>query len=168
MSSQEKSRKEQKKEAVEEAETDKLNARIRELEDNLLRQRAEFENYRKQLDREKEELSRCANEKLIIEMLEVADNLERAIPEPGKKDPQAASGIELIYRHLMKILEKCGVRHIEAVGKRFDPYNHEAFLQQESEGPEGIVLEELQKGYRVHDKVIRHSKVKVSKSNTAP
>ncbi len=165
MSLQDKIRREQRKEEACEAEAD--DARVTELEDRLLRQRAEFENYRKQLDREKEEFSKCANEKLIIEMLNIADDLERAVQEYKKKDPEAAEGIELIHRNLMKILERYGVKHIESVGKKFDPYSHEAFLQQESEGPEGVVLEELQKGYRVHDRVIRHSKVKVSKNSNS-
>ena len=164
MSAQEGTRKELQKEVAEEkAEIGQLKERIAELEESLLRHLAEFENYRKQLDREKEEFMRCANERLIIEILDVADNFERALPELRKKDPEGAAGMEMIYRQLMKTLEKFGVRSIEAAGKKFDPYDHEAFMQQETEGPDGMVLEELQKGYRLNDKVIRHAKVKVSK-----
>jgi len=164
MSFPEKTRKELRKEVEEEGkEIGQLKARVAELEDSLLRQRAEFENYRKQLDREKEEFMRCANERLIIELLEVADNFERALPLLRKKDAEGAQGMEMIYAQLMKTLERFGVRPVEAAGKKFDPYHHEAFLQQETDGPDGVVLEELQKGYRLNDKVIRHAKVKVSK-----
>ena len=140
---------------------------LEELRDRLLRQAAEFDNYRKQLEREKHEFMKCSNEKLIIELLEVADNFERALPELKKKDGEACAGMEMIYRQLMRILEKSGVKTIDAMGHNFDPYLHEAFMQQESEKPDGTILEELQKGYMLRQKVIRHSKVKVSKQNNA-
>ena len=106
---------------------------------------------------------RWANKEVLLDILEVADNFERAIPLLRKKDPEGAQGMELIYSQLMKAMEKYGLSKIEAVGKKFDTRFHEAFLQEETDGLEGVILEELQKGYILNDKVLRHSKVKVSK-----
>lgn len=142
-----------------------LEKEIEELREHSLRQRADFENYRKQLDREREEFMKYTNEKLITQLLEVIDNFERALPTLKKNDPESAEGIEMVYKQLMQILEKYGLKKIEALGKKFDPYYHEAFLYEESDEPEGTILEELQKGYMLDLKIIRHSKVKVSKEN---
>ena len=106
---------------------------------------------------------RWANKDVLLDVLEVADNFERAIPQLRKKDPEGAQGMELIYSQLMKAMEKYGLSKIGAVGKKFDTRFHEAFLQEETDGPEGVILEELQKGYTLNDKVLRHSKVKVSR-----
>lgn len=177
MSPPEKSRKNPEKEVSEEAassiedeEISQLKDRIAELEDRIhdqdctnLRLRADFENYRKQLEKEKDDFMRWANKEVLLDILEVADNFERAIPQLRKKDPEGAQGMELVYQQLMKSLEKHGLARIDAVGKRFDTCFHEAFLQEETDGPEGVVLEELQKGYTLNDKVLRHSKVKVSR-----
>ena len=177
MSSSEKNRKNPEKEvsadaasSIEEEEISELKDRIAELEDRIhdqdctnLRLRADVENYRKQLDREKEDFMRWANKEVLLDILEVADNFERAIPLLRKKDPEGAQGMELIYSQLMKAMEKYGLSKIEAVGKKFDTRFHEAFLQEETDGLEGVILEELQKGYILNDKVLRHSKVKVSK-----
>lgn len=180
MSSLEKARKKPLEEPVEEAEPvcaeeeeiselkdriQDMEGRIQEQNSTILRQRADVENYRKQLDKEKEEFAKCANRDIILDLLEVADNFERALPVLRKKDPQLALGMEMVYKQLMKTLEKYGLCGIEALGKKFDPVYHEAFLQEETSGPEGMVLEELQRGYKLQDKVIRHSKVKVSKSS---
>jgi molecular chaperone GrpE len=156
--------------SVQEEEISELKDRILELEDRIhdqdctnLRLRADVENYRKQLDREKEDFMRWANKDVLLDTLEVADNFERAIPQLRKKDPEGAQGMEMVYSQLMKSMEKHGLSKIDAVGKKFNPCFHEAFLQEESDGPEGVILEELQKGYMLNDKVLRHSKVKVSK-----
>jgi molecular chaperone GrpE len=159
--------------SVQEEEISELKDRILELEDRIhdqdctnLRLRADFENYRKQLDREKEDFMRWANKDLLLDMLEVADNFERAIPQLRKKDPEGAQGLEIIYRQLLKTLEKYGLLRIDTFGKKFDTCFHEAFLQEETDGPEGAILEELQGGYTLNGKVLRHSKVKVSKSRS--
>lgn len=180
MSSQEKGCKKPAKEyaeeekpvSAEEEEISELKDRVLELEGRIqdqdytiLRQRADVENYRKQLDKEKEEFAKCANRDIISDLLEVADNFERALPVLREKDPESAKGMEIVYKQLMKTLEKYGLCGIDALGKKFNPDYHEAFLQEETEGPEGMVLEELQKGYRLKDKVLRHSKVKVSKKS---
>lgn len=134
-------------------------------EEQILRLKAEFENYKKQLDREKENFTRNANESLIRELLSILDNFEIAIKEIEKKDKEIAQGVNLIYNNFLKILEARGLKVILAIGKKFDPYYHEALMQEESaDKEEGTILEEFQKGYSLNGKVIRHSKVKVSVS----
>jgi len=130
--------------------------------DHLKRLQAEFENYIKRVDKERKSLVDCASERLIVKLLLIIDDFERALkindlPEDAKK------GIEMIFKNLHKILDEESVKCIDCVGEKFDPYKHEVLLQVDSEQPEGVVLEELQKGYILNGKVIRYSKVKVSK-----
>ena len=146
-----------------EEEIKKKDKEIDEYKERLLRLQADFENYRKHLEREKEEFTKNANESLIRDLLNVLDNIEIAIKEIKKKDKEIAKGIELIYKDFLKILEKRGLKEIISVGKRFDPYYHEVMMQEFSDKEEGIILEEFQKGYTLNGKVIRHSKVKISK-----
>ncbi|RLI92745.1 MAG: nucleotide exchange factor GrpE [Candidatus Altiarchaeales archaeon] len=139
-----------------------LEAELREKEEDILRLRADFENYRKQLDREKEEFARMANEKLITQLLDVVDNFERAIPTI--KDEETMKGIKMVYRQFYKILEENGLKKIDALGKKFDPYYHEVLMREESDKEDGTIIEEFQPGYMLKEKVIRHSKVKVAKN----
>jgi len=130
----------------------------------LQRLKAEFDNFRKRTGKEKEEISKYASERIISSLLPVLDNFERAL-ESAKKNKDFDSfsqGVEMIFRQFMKILEEEGLRPIEAVGKPFDPNLHEAMFREESDQEENIILEELQKGYYLKDKVIRPSRVKVS------
>jgi len=130
----------------------------------LQRLKAEFDNFRKRTVKEKEEISKYASERIISSLLPVLDNFERAL-ESAKKNKDFDSfsqGVEMIFRQFMKILEEEGLRPIEAVGKPFDPNLHEAMFREESDQEENIILEELQKGYYLKDKVIRPSRVKVS------
>jgi len=137
---------------------------LEDYKERLLRQQAEFENYKKQLDREKDAFRKLANEALIKDLLTTADDLERAYKQLEKKDKGIAQGIKMIYEQFMKTLESHGLKRIEPIGKKFDPYYHEALLQEESDKPEGTILEELKKGYMLNLNVIRHSQVKISKS----
>jgi len=127
---------------------------------------ADFENYKKIAAREKEEFVKFANGALIIKLLDVYENLERAV-ENGKKseDKEALlQGVELTYRQLKEVLEKEGLAQIKAVGEKFDPFRHEALMQEAKENCEdGTILEEFQRGYTLNNKVIRYSKVKVNK-----
>lgn len=157
--------------SIQEEEISELKDRIEELEDRIheqdctnLRLRADFENYRKHLEKEKGDYMKWANKDVLLDMLEVADNFERAIPQLRKTDQSGAQGMDMVYRQLTKALEKYGLGRIETTGKKFDTALHEAFLQEESEGPDGIVLEELQAGYTLNGKVLRPAKVKVSRS----
>ncbi|MBI4896323.1 MAG: nucleotide exchange factor GrpE [Candidatus Aenigmarchaeota archaeon] len=121
---------------------------------------ADFDNYCKQFEKEKEAIMRLANEKLVRDLLVIADDLERAVlvAEHGKiKD-----GLELLSKNFMKILEKYGLQRIETVGKPFNPYVHEAIAQEQSSEPDGMILEELLSGYTLHGKVIRPAAVKIA------
>ncbi|NLP43469.1 MAG: nucleotide exchange factor GrpE [Peptococcaceae bacterium] len=130
----------------------------------MQRLKAEFDNFRKRTQREKEEISKYAAERIILSLLPVIDNFERAIESTANnKDFESFSqGVNLIFRQLYKVLEDEGLKAIEAVGQQFDPNLHEAMMKEESDQEENIVLEEFQKGYFLKDKVIRFSKVKVS------
>lgn len=142
---------------------------LKEKQDMLLRNAAEFENYKKRTARETENFKKFANESLIKEMLPVLDNLERAIE--ASNDEAVASGIaegvEMTLKEILKILDKFGVRQIQAIGETFNPAVHEAVIQEESEEyPDNTVSKELQKGYILHDRLLRPSMVAVSKAKS--
>ena len=140
--------------------------KMKELEDRLLRLAAEYDNYRKRTAREFEAICQNANENLILKLLDTLDNFERALDSAKESNDYDSfrKGVELIYTHLKKLLEKEGLKEIEAVGKPFDPNFHEAVTQCESEEhEEGIVTDEMCKGYMLNEKLLRPSKVVVSK-----
>ena len=141
-----------------------LKEKIDSLEDRVKRQMAEFDNFRKRTDKEKQQMFSMGERNVIEKMLPIVDNFERglaAVPEE-EKTSALASGMEMVYRQLVKQLEDLGVTPIEAVGQEFDPNLHNAVMQVESEDyPSGTVAQELQKGYKYHDAVIRYSMVAV-------
>lgn len=145
---------------------ERLKAELADSKDKLLRALADFDNYKKRIAREREEMIRCANEALIVKLLDVVDNIERALQfsKENKDFDALVKGIDLIYQDLREILSKQGLCPIECVGKSFDPNLHEAVMMLQKEGvkPQQVV-EELQKGYLLNGKVIRPSKVVVSK-----
>ncbi len=148
---------------------------ISQLKDQLLRKAAEFENYKKRIENDSANLIKFANEDLILKLLPVIDDFERSLKaksKSGENGTEAGTffkGVELIYVKLKKILETNGVREMEVVGKPFDPDYHDALLQVvRSDVPPHTVLEEVDKGYLMHDKVIRHARVIVSADNPAP
>ena len=142
-----------------------LKDKVTALEDRVLRQMAEFENFRKRTTKEKEQMFSMGEKNVIEKILPVVDNFERGlatIPEEEKGTP-VASGMEMIYKQLTKVLGDLGVKPIEAVGKEFDPNFHNAVMQVESEEYEsGVVAQEFIKGYMYRDQVIRHSMVGVA------
>ncbi len=144
---------------------DPLKEKVDELNDRLIRQVAEFDNFRKRTDKEKAQMFEQGQGSVLEKLLPVIDNFERglqAVPE-AEKDGAFADGMNKIYKQLMKQMEDLGVTPIEAVGKEFDPNLHNAVLQVDSEEYEsGVVAQELQKGYMFHDTVLRHSMVGVS------
>jgi molecular chaperone GrpE len=144
---------------------------VRQLQDRILRQAAEMENTRKRLEREKSEGINFANECLIRELLPVIDNLERAL-QHGEKDTKGKGlleGIKMTLKNFGDVLGKFGCTPFESVGKTFDPNFHEAVMQQESsEYPEKTILQELQKGYTLRDRLVRPAMVIVSKNSQAP
>ena len=142
-----------------------LQEKVDELNDKVLRQMAEFENFRKRTDKEKAQQFELGQSNILEKLLPIVDNFERglaAVPE-AEKDGAFADGMNKIYKQLIKQLEDLGVTPIEAVGKEFDPNLHNAVMQVESQEYEsGIVAQELQKGYMFHDTVLRHSMVGVT------
>jgi len=141
--------------------------RTNDIQDKLLRTQADFENMRKRLDREKQDFLKYANEGIILELLNVLDDLERVInlAEDKHEDLNAfLKGVEMILAHLYELLKTHGVKPVEAEGKIFDPNYHEALMQVENKDlPENTIVEVLQKGYLMYERVIRTAKVKVSK-----
>ena len=144
---------------------DPKDEKIEELTDRVKRQMAEFDNYRKRTDKEKKQNYEIGASDFILKILPVVDNFERGLGAMTDADKESsfAQGIEMIYKQLTKVLEDEGVTVIEAQGKEFDPMLHNAVMQQPSEEYEsGIVIQELQKGYKYKDKVLRHSMVMVA------
>lgn len=138
----------------------------KEAHDRFLRVSAEFENYKKRSVREMDEFRKFANESLIREMLTVVDNLERAL-NSSNNDNQAnshiAEGVDMTLKEILKVFEKFNVKPIEALGKPFDPNFHQAAMREETnERPENTVLNELEKGYMIHDRLLRPAMVVVS------
>ncbi len=145
---------------------EELKAKITDLEDRMLRNAAEFDNYRKRMARQQDELVRAANDRIFAELLEIVDNFERAL-QHAKEDTSAQAiltGTEMIYGQLTNLLAKHGITPIDALGKPFDPQYHEAMMQTTSDKyPDGTVALEMGKGYQQGNRVLRHSKVGVSK-----
>ena len=138
--------------------------------DRLLRVSAEFENYKKRTAREMEEFRKFSNQSLIREMLSVVDHLELAMNSTdGQKtiEKGLVEGLEMTHREILKVFEKFHVTPISAMGKTFDPTFHEAVMQEETDDfPANTVVKELQKGYLIHDRLLRPSMVVVAKSAT--
>jgi molecular chaperone GrpE len=133
--------------------------------DLLLRKSAEFDNYRKRVERDRQSLSDAAAAGMIEELLPLVDDLERALKaEPSTDVGSYRKGVELIHRQLGDILRKRGVRPIEALGADFDPYYHQAVAHEHAEGRrEGEIIEEFRRGYILGDRLLRPSMVKVAK-----
>ncbi|MAG15854.1 nucleotide exchange factor GrpE [Candidatus Woesearchaeota archaeon] len=132
--------------------------------DALQRLQAEFENYKKRVEKENTTFRKLATADVVHQMLPTLDSFEQALKNTDDKE-KFVKGVELIYAQFHSMLEEMGLRQIKAAGERFDPYKHEVLLQEESDKDE-IILEELQKGYMLNDMVIRHSKVKVGKKKS--
>ena len=136
--------------------------------DRFLRLSAEFENYKKRSEREINEFRKYANELLIKEILSVADNLERAL-DSSRNNKQAdtglVEGVDMTLKEILNIFEKFSVKPVESLGNPFDPAFHQAVMQEETDSyPGNTVINEIQKGYMMHDRLIRPAMVVVSKS----
>ena len=133
--------------------------------DHLQRLQAEFDNYKKRVDREKKELIEYASAELVSELIDIMENLERGVVSAKGSDDidSIVKGMEMVSTQLMDILGSRGLKPIEAVGKKFDPHYHEAMMMTPTdEYPYNTVIEEFQQGYMIKNKVIRYSKVRVS------
>jgi len=165
---------EEKKEACQDqlkeiqAELETAKQEAKETYDRFLRVSAEFENYKKRSAREMDDLRKYANQSLIVEMLAVVDNLERALNSSNgnsSNDKCMADGVNLTLKEILKVFEKFNVKPIESIGQSFDPNFHQAMMQEETDDyPENTVITELQKGYMIHDRLLRPSMVVVAAS----
>lgn len=145
---------------------EELELQLQEKENRYLRLLADFDNFRRRTKLEKEADEKYRAQHLITNLLPAIDNFERAMQvEPDNEQTKALlEGVQMVYRSIIEALKTEGAEQIEAVGNEFDPNLHQAVMQSEEEGTdENIVLEEFQKGYRLKDRVIRPSMVKVSK-----
>ena len=143
----------------------KLEIQVAQLKDTLLRKAAEFENYKRRTENERGEYFAYANEKLITELLPVLDDFTRALDAYNKSHDSESlqKGVEIVYDKFKKTLEKQGLKEMDSTGKDFDVNLHEALMQQPSNDVEpNKVIDTIEKGYSLKDKVIRHAKVIVS------
>ena len=155
--------------AAEEQEASPVQALRREkdlLQDRLLRTAAEFDNYRKRIDRERRDQADAATADALADLLPIIDDLERALQAPAGGDADSfRKGVELIHRQMLDLLRKRGVKPIEAVGADFDPRYHESVISESSKDHrEGEVIEELRRGYKLGDRLLRPAMVKVAKA----
>jgi molecular chaperone GrpE len=153
---------------------------VGQLKDQLLRKAAEFENYRKRVENENESFRKYASESVLTKILPVLDDFERSMKAHQAAGQKSADdggfmrGMELIFNKFKRTLELQGLKHFDVVGKPFDPEFHDALMQVHRENvPAHTVIEEVEKGYLLHDKVLRHARVIVSADappaeNTAP
>lgn len=151
------------------SDADTLDAARRErdaLQDRLLRTAAEFDNYRKRIERERREVAEYAGADILTDMLPIVDDLERALQaSAGSEADVYRRGVELIYKQMTDLLRKRGVKVIEAVGTQFDPRFHEAVMQEvSSTHREGEVIAELRRGYTLGDRLLRPAVVKVAQA----
>ena len=147
-------------------------ARADENWERLLRTSADFDNFKKRSAREKQEAIKYANESLLQKLMPVLDNLEMALSAAQKSGPDAGqslqAGVSMIFQQLKTALAESGLEEVDAVGKLFDPNFHEALSQQEtSDVPEGQVVQQLRKGYKLRDRLLRPASVVVAKQPAA-
>lgn len=145
-------------------EMEKLKAEAAQYKDSYLRATADFQNFKRRTEKEKADIYKYAEEKLLGELLPIVDNIERAMGHVSDEEQGGlADGVRMIHKSLLGLLDKNGVEAITAVGEAFDPEIHHAVQMVPSEEHEPQhVIEEYQKGYRLNGKVIRHSMVKVA------
>ena len=153
----------------------KMDARIEELEkevevnyDRFIRGTADFENYKKRTAREMSDLRKFANENILKDMLSVVDNLERAIESGSKQDSEKQTlleGVEITLKDLFRMFEKYGVKDFKSEGQPFDPVFHQAMMQEQTNDyPDNTVLNELHKGYTIHERLLRPAMVVVARN----
>jgi molecular chaperone GrpE len=138
---------------------------IDELNNRVMRLTADYDNYRKRAQREKNEARQFANQGLLEDLIPVLDNFEMAISAAKEIDPSIKDGVQMIYDQLFNVLKESGMEPIDAVGKEFDPNLHEALSQEETaEAEEGTVVKQAQLGYKLNDRLVRPARVVVAKS----
>lgn len=147
------------------------NEELHALNDKYLRLAAEFDNYKRRVQRDQSDTIRFANERLFKDLLPTLDNLERAL-QSGREQALIEGlleGVELTYKHFLDTLQKMGMKQVASVGELFDPAKHQAVGQVESlTVPENVIVDEYQKGYFLHDRILRPAMVTVAKAQTEP
>ena len=138
-----------------------------EVYDRLLRKTAEFDNFRKRVERERRELTDWAASDVLTDVIAILDDFDRALGAPSPEEAKPfRTGVELIHRALGDLLRKRGVTAMESVGATFDPHLHQAVAYEEvGDRPDGEVVEELRKGYRIGERLLRPAMVKVAKAS---
>ncbi|MBM7584738.1 molecular chaperone GrpE [Bacillus pakistanensis] len=147
------------------SDAEKLQAQLDESENRYLRLRADFDNFRRRVTLDQESNRKYRSQSLISDLLPALDNFERALNIEAENDQTKSllQGMEMVYRSLMDALKKEGVEEIESVGQQFDPHLHQAVMQDSDDQYESnVVIEEFQKGYKLNDRIIRPSMVKVN------
>jgi len=154
----------EKKEETSAEERVSTTGELQALQDKYLRLAAEFDNYKKLAQRDRREYTRFANEQLLKELLPTVDNLERAIQsaQVSRDTTTILEGVKLTLKQFLETLAKFGVRQISSLGQPFDPSHHQAVSRVDSTEPEGTVVEELQKGYLLHERILRPAMVAVA------
>jgi len=146
-----------------ETEPETLSKEEEELNVRYLRLAADFQNYKKRVEKEKNDIYAYANEKIVVELLDVIDNFERALDHSDDNNEGFAEGMSMIFKQFKGVLERSGVEEMKAVGEQFDPNFHHAVMTENSvEYESGNVTQVLQKGYMLNKKVIRPAMVKVA------
>jgi len=135
--------------------------------DRLKRLQAEFENFQKRVEKERNEFRSYSSSEIIRKLLDIVDNFERALNsfKESKVNDEHVKGLEMIYNNFYSLLESEGLKPIVAINEKFDPYRHEVVSKIKAEKPEGAVIEEIQKGYMLNGRVLRHAKVIISAGN---
>ncbi|MGO1370024.1 MAG: nucleotide exchange factor GrpE [Senegalia sp. (in: firmicutes)] len=147
-------------------EVDNKSDEFNKLNDSFLRLQADFTNYKRRVEKDKESIYQFANEKLVLELLDVIDNFERAFASASEDEEKEGfyEGVVMVYKQLLEILQKNGLEEIDSKDEKFDPNLHHAVMQEESDDvDEEIIIDVFQKGYKLKNKVIRPSMVKVAK-----
>ena len=140
-----------------------LTDKTKELTNSLQHLQAEFENYKKRIEREKQDIVRYSSQNLIIKLLPIIDSFEIAL-ENHKDKNKFIEGMKLVFSQFYSTLEKEGLKQIDPLNEKFDPYKHEVMMHEKNDKPDNTIVEVLQKGYILNDKVIRHAKVKIAKN----
>ena len=138
---------------------------IAELNERIVRLTADFDNFRKRAQREKDEARQFANQGLLEKLLPVLDNFEMALTAVKDADPSVRDGVQMILDQLLGVLKESGVETVDAMGQPFDPNLHEALSQEETtEVEEGTVVQQVQRGYKLNDRLVRPARVVVAKA----
>lgn len=138
---------------------------LEQMKERLLLSAADFENAKKRLSRERDEFVKFSQENLIRDLLPVLDNFDRALSHAGdaneKNLKSIVSGVQMVQKQLAEILKNQGLKKIPTVGEIFDPHRHEAVSFAHEDGPEDVIIDEVQSGYSLHDRLVRAAKVRV-------